>query len=119
VRLSDAERERLFEQLSSHAAAGRIALDELERRVAALEASESREQAAEVMADLPFVPATGVQDSASHRRWGRGYGHAAAEAPQPDWHPTAERFRDPGTDQVMRVWLDAAGARHYVVDDGA
>ena len=35
----------------------------------------------------------------------------------PDWRPTAERFRDPRTNRVMRVWEDAGGARHYVADD--
>lgn len=116
MRLSDAERERLFEQLAANAAAGRIGLDELERRVAAIEAAESHEQATAVMGDLPFVRDT-TPESAPRRRWGRGYGHGSAESPRPDWHPTGERFRDPGTDQVMRVWLDAGGARHYVVDD--
>jgi len=25
--------------------------------------------------------------------------------------------RDPRTNRVMRVWEDAAGARHYIADD--
>jgi hypothetical protein len=33
--------------------------------------------------------------------------------------PTAERFRDPSTKKIMRVWIDPAdGSRHYVPDDG-
>jgi len=33
--------------------------------------------------------------------------------------PTAERFRDPSSGVIMRVWLDPSGeSRHYVPDDG-
>jgi hypothetical protein len=117
VRLSDPEREQLYEQLSRHAAAGRIGMEELERRVAAIDGAETREQAAAVMADLPPDTAAPVtQPVASPWRWGRGLGHAAADQPQPDWQPTGERFRDPGTNEVMRVWVDGAGGRHYLPD---
>jgi hypothetical protein len=34
----------------------------------------------------------------------------------PDWSATDERFRDPSTGRLMRVWLDPAGARHYVAE---
>ncbi len=115
--LSDAERELLFEQLKRHVAAGRLDIDELERRVAAIEQAPSREAAAAVMADLPPLPAEYVRAARARTRWRRGQGHGSAEAAQPDWQPTAERFRDPGTDTVMRVWVDAAGGRHYVPDD--
>jgi hypothetical protein len=117
VRLSDADREQLYEQLSRHAAAGRIGIEELERRVAAVDAAETREQAAAVVADLP--PLSGAPSSergAAWKRWGRGRGHAAADQPQPDWQPTGERFRDPGTNEIMRVWVDSAGGRHYLPD---
>ena len=40
-------------------------------------------------------------------RWGRGHGEA--EKPEPDWQPTNERFRDPRTRNVLRVWVDGAG----------
>ncbi len=115
MRLSDADRELLFEQLSRHAAAGRIGIEELERRVAALSDAETREQAAAVMSDLPPLDDPRAQ-SRGRRRWGRGHGEAPAAAP--DWRPTAERFRDPATNKVMRVWVDRGGGRHYVVDDG-
>jgi hypothetical protein len=120
VLLSDADREQLFESLSRHAAAGRIGLDELERRVAAIARAQSREQAADVMADLPPLPPGGDGGglTGSRRpRWGRG--HAEADHPAPEWRATAERFRDPKSGRVMRVWVDAAGGRHYVADDGA
>jgi hypothetical protein len=115
VRLSDAEREQLLERLSRHAAAGRLDVPELERRVAVVAAAQTREEAAEVMADLPPLP----EDRAGAQRrprWGKGHGET--DAPGPDWQPTNERFRDPRTNKVMRVWVDTGGGRHYVADDG-
>jgi Domain of unknown function (DUF1707) len=116
VRLSDADREQLFEALNRHAAAGRLGFDELERRVAAIDQAQTREEAARVMADLPPLGASADRASGRPRR-GRGHGHA--DTPQPDWQPTSERFRDPGSNRVMRVWVDSAGGRHYVPDDAA
>jgi hypothetical protein len=112
VRLGDSDRELLFDRLSRHAAAGRLDVAELERRVEAITAAQTREQAAAVMADLPGLPG---DPPPARARWGRGHGDA--DAPGADWRPTAERFRDPRTNRVMRVWEDAGGARHYVADD--
>jgi Domain of unknown function (DUF1707) len=114
VRLDDAERERLFERLSRHAAEGRLDLTELERRVAVVAAAETREQAVAELADLPALPGDPLPARARRRR-----GHGHADEPGADWRPTNERFRDPRTNRVMRVWEDAGGARHYVVDDEA
>jgi hypothetical protein len=115
VRLADADRELIFERLSRHAAEGRLDVPELERRVAIVVAAETREQAAAALDGLPPLatdPPPGGQSG-----WLRRGGHGDAEAPAADWHPTAERFRDPRTNRVMRVWEDAAGGRHYVADD--
>jgi hypothetical protein len=117
VRLSDADRERLFEKLSRHAAAGRLDVAELERRVAAVAAAQTSEEAAAVMADLPPLPGDPGAGPGGRPRWGRGHGDA--DAPAPDWQPTSERFRDPRTNKVMRVWVDTGGGRHYVADDAA
>jgi Domain of unknown function (DUF1707) len=112
VRLSDADRELLFERLKRHAAAGRLDVPELERRVEVLVAADTHEAAAVVLADLPPL---GQDPPPQQRpRWGKGHGDA--DAPAPDWQPTNERFRDPRTNRVMRVWVDPGGARHYVVD---
>jgi hypothetical protein len=110
--LGDADRELLYETLKRHAAEGRLDVTELERRVALVAQAETREAAAEAMAGLPPL----VSDPGEERRprWGRGHGEA--EKPEPDWQPTTERFRDPRTRNVLRVWVDAAGGRHYVVE---
>ena len=71
-----------------------------------------------MLADLPPPPTPGRRDAADRRR--RPAGGAAVTAtptPGPDWQPTSERFRDPRTNKVMRVWVDAGGGRHYVADD--
>jgi hypothetical protein len=115
VRLGDADREELFDRLSRHAAEGRLDVSELERRVAAVAAAQTREEAAAVMADLPPLAAYPSPADPARPRYGRGHGDA--DSPRPDWRPTGERFRDPRTKRVMRVWEDAAGARHYVADD--
>ncbi|HEY5427833.1 MAG TPA: DUF1707 domain-containing protein [Solirubrobacteraceae bacterium] len=115
MRLGDAEREQLFDRLSRHAAEGRLDVAELERRVTAVTAAETREEVAAVLADLPPLASDAPPGTVSRPRWGRGHGDADAAAA--DWRPTAERFRDPRTNRVMRVWEDAAGTRHYVADD--
>ncbi len=116
MRLTDADRELVYEQLARHAAADRLSVEELERRVAVVAGAETREEAATVLADLP---ALAPPDAAERRQrwvpWRRGHGDA--ERPQIGWQPTGERFRDPGSGRVMRVWVDAGGGRHYVPDE--
>jgi Domain of unknown function (DUF1707) len=116
-RLSDRERERLFDELARQAAAGRLEMAELERRVARITAAETREEAAEVFADLPSADLPDFGRPASETaRPRRGAGHGEAGTPEPDWQPTSERFRDPRSGRIMRVWIDSAGARHYVAE---
>jgi len=116
VRLSDADREQLFEKLKRHAADGRLDVAELERRIAAIAGAATSEDAAAVMADLPPLgPPAAPAAPAPRPQWGRGHGEA--DRPAPDWQPTNERFRDPRTNRVMRVWVDTGGGRHYVADD--
>jgi len=112
VRIGDSDREQFYEQLKRHAAEGRLDVPELERRVEAIAGAATREQAAEVLADLPPLPGPPIP-----RRAGRGRGHGDADRVDADWRPTGERFRDPRTNRVMRVWEDAGGARHYVADE--
>ncbi len=110
--LGDADREMLYETLKRHVAAGRLGIEELERRVALVAMAESREAAAAAMADLPPLPAP--EAPRPRPRWRRGHGEA--DKPGPDWQPTDERFRDPRTRKVLRVWVDPAGDRHYVAE---
>lgn len=119
MRIGDSEREQLFERLSRHAAAGRLDVAELERRVAAVSAAQTQEEAAAVLADLPPLPPATPEARQAHRRRRLGWkpSHGEAQTAAPDWRPTAERFRDPRTKRVMRVWEDAAGTRHYLPDD--
>jgi hypothetical protein len=130
AQFGDRDREHLFSLLSAHAAADHIDLEELERRVVAVSEAEGRAQAEAVLADLPALPegalgldsTTGFGDRPAHPgaeagrpRWGRG--HADSDRAEDGWRATGERFRDPKTRRVMRVWEDAAGGRHYVPDD--
>jgi hypothetical protein len=113
ARLSDADRDQLVELLAQHSAAGRLSTDELERRVAIVYEAETRDEVASAIADLPPLPGQAVEP----RRAGWGRGHAEAKSPGVGWVPTDERFRDPTTRRIMRVWIDpATGARHYVPD---
>jgi Domain of unknown function (DUF1707) len=112
LQLSDADREQLYETLKRHAAEGRLEMAELERRVAIVAEAATREAAAEAMEALPPLQTEGARP----RRAGWGRGHAEADKPGPDWQPTSERFRDPRTLRVLRVWVDPAGNRHYVAE---
>jgi hypothetical protein len=90
--------------------------------VAVVAAAHTHEEAAVALAGLPELGPPRVRSGGSggSGRSGRGWwrrGHGDAEAPQVGWQPTGERFRDPRSGRVMRVWVDAAGGRHYVPDE--
>jgi hypothetical protein len=113
ILLSDVDRDQLVELLAHHNAAGRFGTDELERRVAVVYAAQSRDQVAAVIGDLPPLDPGRPPPP---RLWRRG-GHGEADEPGLGWLATDERFRDPRTRRIMRVWVDpASGARHYVPD---
>jgi hypothetical protein len=114
VRLSDADREALYEGLSRQAAAGQISLEELERRVAIVHGAQTREDVAEVVAELPGAPAGPGETTPPW--WAHRPPHGESAAAGADWSPTNERFRDPRSQRIMRVWVDPAGGRHYVPD---
>jgi hypothetical protein len=106
--LGDAQREALAEALGRHYAEGRIDTDELSRRLDLV-------YGAEAATALDGLPPLGAAPSPRRWRWGRR--HAESDAPEPGWLPTNERFVDPTTSRIMRVWVDPAdGARHYVPD---
>ena len=98
--------------LREHYALGQFDLDELDRRVGTVLSTQYLNEAAAAVADLPGLATTGTTGSrpARQRR-----GHAQASRPAPGWIPTDERFRDPTTRAVIRVWIDPADhSRHYV-----
>ena len=115
---AEADRERLVALLREHYAVGLFGLDELDRRVGMVLSAQYLDEAAAAVADLPLVtapsPASAPGTGAPRRgRQRRGHGHAAQ--PAVGWIPTDERFRDPTTRAVMRVWVDPADqSRHYV-----
>jgi hypothetical protein len=108
-----------------------LTLEQLEQRAAAVYSAQTREQAVAAIADLPPLPGIGGAEAGVERPEGdRGRrlgrlvglgrrGHGDADAPGAAWLPTRERFRDPGSGRIMRVWVDpVSGARRYVSDDG-
>jgi hypothetical protein len=124
---TEADRERLVALLREHYAVGLLGLDELDRRVGIVLAARFLDEAAAAVADLPGPPAPGAAapgggspggaapGGGSPRRPRRRRGHAHADQPAAGWIPTDERFRDPTTRTIMRVWVDPADqSRHYV-----
>jgi uncharacterized protein DUF1707 len=114
--LGDADRERLVVLLREHYAAGRLDLEDLRRRVGVVLAAAYAEEAEVALAGLP--PA-GIPDPPGAGRGGGSRGrHAQTREPEPGWLPTAERFRDPSSGVITRVWIDPQDeSRHYVPDD--
>jgi hypothetical protein len=113
VRLGDADRDRLAQLLGRHYAEGRLDAEELSRRLEVVLSAAGREEAAAALSDLPALEAP-----AGGRRW-PGRRHGESGKPQAAWVPTSERFRDPTTRRVMRVWVDPGDAsRHYVAEAG-
>ena len=92
--------------LGRHYTAGRLEAEELEQRLDLAFGATPQE----ALAGLPPLDAP-----APRRRWGRRHGEPGAA--DPAWVPTKERFIDPSTDRVMRVWVDPANhSRHYVAE---
>jgi hypothetical protein len=121
--LGDTERDRLAAVLREHYAAGRLSLDELRRRAEIVFAAAYLDEAEGALAELPAIAAEGTGDRRDagrrpRRSRPRRGGHAESASPAPGWVRTAERFRDPSSGVIMRVWVDPAdNSRHYVPDD--
>jgi hypothetical protein len=114
----DADRERLVSLLREHYARGRFDLDEFSRRVGLVLAAEYADEAASSVADLPPLGLASSGSSKGRMTGGRRR-HAQAAEPGPGWLPTAERFRDPSSGKITRVWVDPADqSRHYVPEPG-
>jgi hypothetical protein len=113
----DADRERLLILLREHYASGRFDLDEFSRRAGVVLAAQYADEAAAAVADLPplELPSGGRPRGGKTSGWRRR--HAQSDQPDPGWVPTQERFRDPSSGKIIRVWVDPADlSRHYVPD---
>jgi hypothetical protein len=122
---AEADRERLIALLREHYAVGLFGLDELDRRVGVVLSAQYLDEAAAAVADLPGAPAQSAlggpaaggsaAGGPAARPARRRRGHAHADQPAAGWIPTNERFRDPSTRTIMRVWVDPTDhSRHYV-----
>ena len=121
--LSEADREQLLGLLREHYAQGQLDLDEMSRRVGVVLASAYSDEAMAAVTDLPLPGAPGPGGSSPAQpgrgRAGQRKRHAQQVQPGAGWVPTPERFRDPSTRAIMRVWIDPADlSRHYVPEAG-
>jgi len=129
---AEADRERLLALLREHYATGLLGHEDLDRRVGMVLGARYLDEAAAAVADLPGVPAAGpasapaggapavpgtMAGQSKPRRVRRG--HAHADQPAAGWIPTDERFRDPTSRAIMRVWIDPADqTSHYIPEPG-
>ncbi len=115
----DAVRDRDAALLGRHYVAGNVGADDFSARLDILYGSAGDGGRATALAGLPALDAAAPAAVVSRRGWWRGR-HGESDGPQPGWLPTPERFLDPTTDRVMRVWLDpATRRRHYLPDRAA
>jgi Domain of unknown function (DUF1707) len=114
---SDADRERLLYLLREHYVQGQLDLDDMSQRVGIVLGSTYTDEAASAVSDLPLLRGLAPTDVAPARRGrvGQRRRHAQRMEPGPGWVPTPERFRDPSTRAITRVWVDPADlSRHYI-----
>jgi hypothetical protein len=124
ILLGDSDREFLVSVLCQHHPAGRFDIDDLRRRAQIVYAAAYRDQAQQALDGLP--PIAGAGPRSSERPGGSaGEDGSAAVTPRRARRKPAgcgrnERFRDPSSRVIMRVWVGPADAsRHYAPDDAA
>jgi hypothetical protein len=99
-------------ELGRHYVAAHLEADELDERLGRLYAAP--ESAVALLEDLPGLEPAVPAPVAGRKGWWRRR-HGESDGARPDWIPTSERFLDPTTDRLMRVWLDRqTRRRHYV-----
>jgi hypothetical protein len=116
---SDADRERLLSLLREHYAQGQLDLDDMSQRVGIVLAATYTDEAAAAVSDLPLLSGRASAEPSSgaprRGRLGQRRRHGQHMEPGAGWVPTPERFRDPSTRAITRVWIDPADlSRHYV-----
>jgi uncharacterized protein DUF1707 len=108
---SDKDRDRILALLREHYAHGNLDDDELDRRTGVVLAAVYTDEAAAAVSGLPALAGHGQAQSPGRAR----RRHGEVERPGPGWVPTSERFRDPSSRLIMRVWIDPADdSRHYI-----
>jgi len=118
--LGEADRERLLSLLREHYAREQLDLAEMSRRVGVVLAATYSDEAAAAVLDLPLLGGPSAPSAVPARRARIGQRRRHAQRMEPDvaWVPTPERFRDPSTRAIMRVWIDPGDlSRHYVPED--
>ena len=109
LRIGDPEREHAVLQLRRHLLDGRLEMEEFAERVGAAYEANTQADLEKAMTGLPALPIE-VEPSRNRR-------HGEVDLPAIGWHPTSERFRDPSTGRIMRVWVDPGDAsRHYIAE---
>ena len=107
----DADKDRLLGLLREHYALGNLGDAELDRRTGIVLGARYADEAAAAVSGLPLLAS---QRPAPRPRRSRRR-HAQADQPGAGWVPTSERFRDPTSRLIIRVWIDPADdSRHYV-----
>lgn len=110
--MTDADRERDAARLGRHYVAGDLDAEDFSARMDRLYG----EDPATALAGLPAAEPPPPAPVRSRKGWWRPR-HGESDGPRPDWIPTPERFVDPTTSRVMRVWLEpGARTRHYVAE---
>jgi hypothetical protein len=107
----DKDRDRILALLREHYARGNLDDAELDRRTGIVLGAVYTDEAAVAVAGLPALAGQGppARPGSARRR------HGQVERPGAGWVPTSERFRDPTSRLIMRVWIDPADqSRHYV-----
>lgn len=114
---SDADRERLAEELGRHYVAGHVDAAELDARLGTVYGDGPDADADAAVKGLPPLPRDPAPVPSKRRGLLRRRGHGERESAQPGWRPTPERFLDPTTSRIIRVWIDPAdGTRRYVAE---
>ncbi len=109
----DSDRDRLAAALGEHFAAGRLDIAELDGRLERVLAAASLTDAVAALDGLPALPGPGSEPGGRRPR----RRHGEDPAPRPGSVPTLERFRDPSSGRLMRVWIDPVDrSRHYVAE---
>lgn len=114
---SDADKDLILSLLREHYALGNLDDADLDRRTGIVLAARDPAEFGQAMAGLPTLPGAGGPGgpSAPPGGWRSRHRHAQSERPGAGWVPTSERFRDPASQQIVRVWIDPADeSRHYV-----